>query len=58
MVAVVKSSQGGQKRRGKFLAKSKRDAFYFTQGHIAEPLGHGRDADGGTCGYKSYCAKG
>lgn len=58
MVAVEKSSQGGKKRRGKFLAKSKRGGFYFTQGHIAEPLGHRKDGDGGTRGYKSYCAKG
>lgn len=43
MLAIVKSSQGGKKRREKFLAKSKKGSFYFTQGCVAEPLGHRTD---------------
>lgn len=58
MEAVVKSSQGGKKRRGKFLAKSKRDGFYFIQGYMPELLGHRRDGDGGMRGYGSYYGKG
>ena len=37
---------GGQKRRGNFLAKSKRDGFSFAQECVAELLGLRRDGDG------------
>lgn len=57
MLPVVKSSQEGKKGREKFPAKSKKDGLYFTQGCVAEPLGHRTDEDGGTHGYESYYGK-
>lgn len=58
MVAVVKSSRGGEKRRGNFLAESKRDGFSFAQECVAELLGLRRDGDGGMRGYGSCYGKG
>lgn len=58
MVAIVKSSRRGEKRRRNFLAKSKRDGFSFAQECVAELLGLRRDGDGGMRGCGSCYGKG